>query len=97
LRELVQQAIEQKSYSTTSSYTFQLFGKGNKKELQVDDLYKVLPDYESKTLGDQLEEEWEKETKIRGCVSVVRLLVHCYCQNFSLLGCFQLVENVLAM
>ncbi|KAH0820895.1 hypothetical protein GEV33_001896 [Tenebrio molitor] len=77
------------------AYTFQLFGKGYKKELQVDDLYKVLPDYESKTLGDQLEEEWEKETKIRGCVSVVRLLVHCFGLNFFLLGCFQLVENVL--
>lgn len=37
------------------------FWKGNKRDLEIVDLYKAMPNDRSKKLGDRMTKEWEKE------------------------------------
>ncbi|RZC39082.1 multidrug resistance-associated protein 4-like, partial [Asbolus verrucosus] len=76
------------------SFALKLYRKGFKKDLEESDLYEVLLNYRSKKLGDELEEEWEKQKKKRTNLSIVRLLWSCYGFSYLLLGLMQLFMNV---
>ncbi|KAJ3652721.1 hypothetical protein Zmor_018659 [Zophobas morio] len=42
-------------------YTKDVFINGYKTELTQNDIYEVLPEHKSKTLGDKLEKEWKRQ------------------------------------
>jgi ATP-binding cassette subfamily C (CFTR/MRP) protein 4 len=78
-------------------YTLRLFRKGCKHDLEEDDLYEVLSKYRSKQLGDQLEQEWEKQKSRGQKNSILRLLWACYGWEYFLLGLSQLVVKTTMM
>jgi ATP-binding cassette subfamily C (CFTR/MRP) protein 4 len=83
-----------KSDLSNSRYALKLFKKGFKKDLEVTDLYEVLPDYRSKKLGDSLEDQWENQKAVRQNLSVSRLLWTCYGPSYILLGCVQVFNDI---
>ncbi|XP_056630497.1 ATP-binding cassette sub-family C member 4-like [Diorhabda sublineata] len=70
----------------TFAYVGPLFKKANKKDLVDDDLYEVLTSCRSKTCGDKLETEWNKEKKLHKNPSVIKLISKCYGLKYLLLG-----------
>ncbi|XP_063922990.1 ATP-binding cassette sub-family C member 4-like [Zophobas morio] len=54
-------------------YTVDLFRKGFKRELEEDDLYEVLPEFESCSLGDRIEHEWNQQKHRSNAMFVVLL------------------------
>ncbi|XP_071052810.1 probable multidrug resistance-associated protein lethal(2)03659 isoform X1 [Onthophagus taurus] len=44
-------------------FTYPIFKKGIKKELEEDDIYELLKGYESEKLGSKFENQWKKELK----------------------------------
>lgn len=73
------------------SYTFDLFKKGFKKELEDDDIYEVLSSCKSKILGDQLEEQWLLDKKKNKHPSLARVLWTCFGKTYLLFGVMQLI------
>jgi ATP-binding cassette subfamily C (CFTR/MRP) protein 4 len=73
------------------SYSFDLFKKGFKKDLDEDDLYEVLTSCRSKTLGDLLETQWEVDKKKNKRPSLVRVLWACFGKTYMMYGVMQLI------
>lgn len=71
-----------------------LFRKGSKQTLDEEDLYEVLPNFETKKLGDQLENEWMKN---KGKVPFARLMFKCFGVNIFWLGVLTLTASVVDM
>ncbi|RZB40881.1 ABC tran domain containing protein, partial [Asbolus verrucosus] len=63
-----------------------IFLKGFKKELTEDDLYAPLKQYESKRLGDKLEQLWQEEEDFREHPSLWRALIRMFGLEFIVYG-----------
>ncbi|EFA04138.2 ATP-binding cassette sub-family C member 4 [Tribolium castaneum] len=79
----------------TFFYSFDLFKKGFKKELEDDDIYEVLSGCRSKELGDQLEEQWHLDKKKNKRPSMVRVLWACFGKTYMLFGAMQLIMRTI--
>ncbi|KAJ3652232.1 hypothetical protein Zmor_018213 [Zophobas morio] len=60
--------------------------KGWKKELNEDDLYAPLHEYESKRLGDKLEQLWEEDMHFRKSPNLWRCLIKQFAAEFMFYG-----------
>ncbi|KAJ3652676.1 hypothetical protein Zmor_018620 [Zophobas morio] len=62
-------------------YTKDIFVKGYRTELTQNDIYEVLPEHKSKTLGDKLENEWKRQID-ENRTSIPRLLWKCFGRQY---------------
>ncbi|XP_027849228.2 ATP-binding cassette sub-family C member 4-like [Aphis gossypii] len=86
----------------TFGWIYKLFKTGNKRDLEVNDLYTTLNDDLSSSLGNELEEKWKIELanakKVNRSPSLTKALIRTFGLKFMLYGFFQLiVELVLRM
>uniref|UniRef100_A0A674P9P2 Cystic fibrosis transmembrane conductance regulator n=1 Tax=Takifugu rubripes TaxID=31033 RepID=A0A674P9P2_TAKRU len=76
-----------------------LFRIGYKRRLEEDDMYPVLPEDGSETLGLELSRHWEleiqKATKDLRKPSLSKAIINCYWKSYSVLGVFTLVEETI--
>ncbi|XP_060518775.1 ATP-binding cassette sub-family C member 4-like [Cylas formicarius] len=75
----------------TFAYNFSLLRKGKNKELQEEDVYKVVPYLSSERLGDRLEGYWYRERKFNNNPSITRCLLRCFGPMFLCYTAIQLV------
>ncbi|XP_038615214.1 multidrug resistance-associated protein 4 isoform X2 [Tachyglossus aculeatus] len=74
-----------------------LFSTGHKRKLEEDDMYSVLPEDRSKTLGEELQGYWDKEilrakNEARK-PSLTKAIIRCYWKSYLVLGVFTLIEE----
>uniref|UniRef100_A0A3B4ABV8 Uncharacterized protein n=1 Tax=Periophthalmus magnuspinnatus TaxID=409849 RepID=A0A3B4ABV8_9GOBI len=73
-----------------------LFSVGYKRSLEEDDMYDVLPEDRSQSLGQELQRHWEqniqKSSKNMQPPSLSRAIICCYWKSYAVLGFFTLVE-----
>ncbi|CAK6978679.1 ATP-binding cassette sub-family C member 4-like isoform X1 [Scomber scombrus] len=76
-----------------------LFNIGSKRMLEEDDMYEVLPEDRSKSLGQDLHSYWDHEiqeaTKELRKPSLSKVIIKCYGKSYAVLGFFTLVEEVI--
>ncbi|KAJ3652727.1 hypothetical protein Zmor_018665 [Zophobas morio] len=65
-------------------YTKDVFINGYKTELTQNDIYEVLPEHKSKTLGDKLEKEWKRQID-ENKTSIPRLFWKCFGRQYLLI------------
>ncbi|KAJ3652702.1 hypothetical protein Zmor_018644 [Zophobas morio] len=65
-------------------YTKNTFIKGYRTDLTQNDIYEVLPEHKSKTLGDKLEKEWKKQMD-ENKTSIPKLLWKCFGRQYLLI------------
>uniref|UniRef100_A0A8C5A2Y0 Cystic fibrosis transmembrane conductance regulator n=1 Tax=Gadus morhua TaxID=8049 RepID=A0A8C5A2Y0_GADMO len=74
-----------------------LFRIGYKRSLEEEDLYNVLPEFRSKTLGLTLQSYWDEEclksAKELKKPSFCKAVIRCYWKSYSLLGIFTFIEE----
>ncbi|XP_033832973.1 ATP-binding cassette sub-family C member 4-like [Periophthalmus magnuspinnatus] len=75
-----------------------LFSVGYKRSLEEDDMYDVLPEDRSQSLGQELQSHWEqniqKSSKNMQHPSLSRAIICCYWKSYAVLGFFTLVEEI---
>uniref|UniRef100_A0A8C5A253 Multidrug resistance-associated protein 4 n=1 Tax=Gadus morhua TaxID=8049 RepID=A0A8C5A253_GADMO len=75
-----------------------LFRIGYKRSLEQEDLYNVLPEFRSKTLGLTLQSYWDEEclksAKELKKPSFCKAVIRCYWKSYSLLGIFTFIEVI---
>lgn len=79
------------------SFTYNIFKKGIRKELNEEDVYEMLKDYRAKKLGDKLEREWDKEVKRNKDPSVFRMMLRCFGKTYVMYGFLQLIMKTILM
>ncbi|KAJ3659619.1 hypothetical protein Zmor_011298 [Zophobas morio] len=79
----------------TFLYTYDLFKKGFKRELEEKDLYEVLPQFNTSELGDHMEREWNQHKRDKNAMFLVlwKMYGKYYC-TLSLTMLFTIVLNV---
>uniref|UniRef100_A0A674EL55 Multidrug resistance-associated protein 4 n=1 Tax=Salmo trutta TaxID=8032 RepID=A0A674EL55_SALTR len=69
-----------------------LFSIGNKRRLEEDDMYQVLPDDASQVLGEELQRHWDKEVRMAAkelrMPKLTKAIVKCYGKPYAVLGIF---------
>ncbi|XP_027711485.1 multidrug resistance-associated protein 4 [Vombatus ursinus] len=74
-----------------------LFQIGHKRRLEEDDMYSLLPEDRSKTLGEELQGYWDKEVlraeKESRKPSLTKAIIKCYWKPYLILGLFTLIEE----
>ncbi|KAH8412635.1 hypothetical protein KR009_003917, partial [Drosophila setifemur] len=76
-------------------YTVPIFNKGRKGTLDSKDIYRVLKEHKSETLGNKLWASWERELESsRGAPNLLRALLRVFGWYFGLLGLVFIVELV---
>uniref|UniRef100_G5E701 Multidrug resistance-associated protein 4 n=1 Tax=Loxodonta africana TaxID=9785 RepID=G5E701_LOXAF len=74
-----------------------LFKIGQKRRLEEDDMYSVLPEDRSKHLGEELQGYWDKEVlraeKDAQKPSLTKAIIKCYWKSYLVLGIFTLIEE----
>uniref|UniRef100_A0A8C5CKE9 Cystic fibrosis transmembrane conductance regulator n=1 Tax=Gadus morhua TaxID=8049 RepID=A0A8C5CKE9_GADMO len=84
-------------FSSVSSWLNPLFRIGYKRSLEQEDLYNVLPEFRSKTLGLTLQSYWDEEclksAKELKKPSFCKAVIRCYWKSYSLLGIFTFIEE----
>uniref|UniRef100_A0A4W4ELJ6 ATP-binding cassette, sub-family C (CFTR/MRP), member 4 n=1 Tax=Electrophorus electricus TaxID=8005 RepID=A0A4W4ELJ6_ELEEL len=73
-----------------------LFRIGYKRRIEEDDMFKVLPEDESKRLGEELQSFWDHEVQIANkelkTPKLTKAIVKCYWKSYAILGIFTLIE-----
>ncbi|KAA0713229.1 Multidrug resistance-associated protein 4 [Triplophysa tibetana] len=76
-----------------------LFRVGSKRRLEEDDMFNVLPEDQSKRLGEELQRHWEKEVekaaKELRTPKLSKAIIRCYWKPYALLGIFTFLEEVI--
>nr|XP_023027814.1 multidrug resistance-associated protein 4-like [Leptinotarsa decemlineata] len=78
----------------TFTFTFPLFRKSLKRDLEDNDIYDVLPNFSSKKLGEKLEQIWNRQQKKTKQPSLYRALFYCFGRQYFLLGLMQLIVKI---
>uniref|UniRef100_A0A8C7QZZ1 Multidrug resistance-associated protein 4 n=2 Tax=Oncorhynchus mykiss TaxID=8022 RepID=A0A8C7QZZ1_ONCMY len=75
-----------------------LFSIGNKRRLEEDDMYQVLPDDASQGLGEELQRYWDKEVRMAAkelrMPKLTKAIVKCYGKPYAVLGIFSFTVEV---
>uniref|UniRef100_A0A8C7M3H8 Multidrug resistance-associated protein 4 n=1 Tax=Oncorhynchus kisutch TaxID=8019 RepID=A0A8C7M3H8_ONCKI len=75
-----------------------LFSIGNKRRLEEDDMYQVLPDDASQGLGEELQRHWDKEVRMAAkelrMPKLTKAIVRCYGKPYAVLGIFSFAVEV---
>uniref|UniRef100_A0A674EZC4 Multidrug resistance-associated protein 4 n=1 Tax=Salmo trutta TaxID=8032 RepID=A0A674EZC4_SALTR len=75
-----------------------LFSIGNKRRLEEDDMYQVLPDDASQGLGEELQRHWDKEVRMAAkelrMPKLTKAIVKCYGKPYAVLGIFSFTEVI---
>ncbi|XP_024299663.1 ATP-binding cassette sub-family C member 4 isoform X2 [Oncorhynchus tshawytscha] len=75
-----------------------LFSIGNKRRLEEDDMYQVLPDDASQGLGEELQRHWDKEVRMAAkelrMPKLTKAIVKCYGKHYAVLGIFSFTVEV---
>ncbi|XP_064826807.1 ATP-binding cassette sub-family C member 4-like isoform X3 [Oncorhynchus masou masou] len=75
-----------------------LFSIGNKRRLEEDDMYQVLPDDASQGLGEELQRHWDKEVRMAAkelrMPKLTKAIVKCYGKPYAVLGIFSFSVEV---
>uniref|UniRef100_A0A4W4ENF7 Cystic fibrosis transmembrane conductance regulator n=1 Tax=Electrophorus electricus TaxID=8005 RepID=A0A4W4ENF7_ELEEL len=78
-----------------------LFRIGYKRRIEEDDMFKVLPEDESKRLGEELQSFWDHEVQIANkelkTPKLTKAIVKCYWKSYAILGIFTLIEEVIKL
>nr|XP_046237998.1 ATP-binding cassette sub-family C member 4-like isoform X2 [Scatophagus argus] len=76
-----------------------LFSTGYKRRLEEDDMYEVLSEDGSETLGQDLQRYWDQEvqvaTKELRTPRLSKAIIKCYWKPYAVLGFFTLIEEVI--
>uniref|UniRef100_A0A4W5MYN9 Multidrug resistance-associated protein 4 n=1 Tax=Hucho hucho TaxID=62062 RepID=A0A4W5MYN9_9TELE len=76
-----------------------LFSIGNKRRLEEDDMYQVLPDDASQVLGEELQRHWDKEVRMAAkelrIPKLTKAIVKCYGKPYAVLGIFSFTVEVI--
>uniref|UniRef100_A0A674EKH8 Multidrug resistance-associated protein 4 n=1 Tax=Salmo trutta TaxID=8032 RepID=A0A674EKH8_SALTR len=76
-----------------------LFSIGNKRRLEEDDMYQVLPDDASQVLGEELQRHWDKEVRMAAkelrMPKLTKAIVKCYGKPYAVLGIFSFTVEVI--
>ncbi|XP_028248988.1 multidrug resistance-associated protein 4-like [Parambassis ranga] len=76
-----------------------LFRLGYKRKLEADDMYKVLPEDASDTLGQELQWYWSQEVKQAAKdlrpPSLTKALVQCYWKSYMFIGIYIFIEEII--
>ncbi|XP_078077780.1 ATP-binding cassette sub-family C member 4 isoform X2 [Mustelus asterias] len=76
-----------------------LFRIGNKRRLEENDLYKVLPEDGSERLGEELQRHWDKEVqKAKNQARIPHLtkaILKCFWKPYAILGAFTFLEEII--
>lgn len=78
-------------------YTIPIFKKGRKRELNLDDVYRIPESFASKRLGDALEKTKELMSIDEKSVSLKKLLWKHYAKTYFFLGVLQLIVRTSIM
>ncbi|ELR48124.1 hypothetical protein M91_17883, partial [Bos mutus] len=74
-----------------------LFKIGYERKLKQDDLYSVLPEYRSQSLGEQLQGYWDQEVKRAEKdareTSLTKAIIKCYWKSYVVWGIFTFREE----
>uniref|UniRef100_A0A8B9JLN5 Cystic fibrosis transmembrane conductance regulator n=1 Tax=Astyanax mexicanus TaxID=7994 RepID=A0A8B9JLN5_ASTMX len=66
-----------------------------------DDMFKVLPEDESKRLGGELQSYWDQEvqsaTKELRTPKLTKAIIRCYWKSYAILGVFTLIEELIKL
>lgn len=76
------------------SFTFEIFKKGIKRDLEEDDIYKIIKDYKAEKLGDFLEQEWDKE-KIKKNPSILKVMFRLFGKRYFAYGFMQVIMKTI--
>uniref|UniRef100_A0A8C7JKA7 Multidrug resistance-associated protein 4 n=1 Tax=Oncorhynchus kisutch TaxID=8019 RepID=A0A8C7JKA7_ONCKI len=81
------------------SWVTPLFSIGNKRRLEEDDMYQVLPDDASQVLGEELQRHWDKEVRMAAkelrMPKLTKAIVKCYGKPYAVLGIFSFTVEVI--
>uniref|UniRef100_A0A8C8HSL0 Multidrug resistance-associated protein 4 n=1 Tax=Oncorhynchus tshawytscha TaxID=74940 RepID=A0A8C8HSL0_ONCTS len=81
------------------SWVTPLFSIGNKRRLEEDDMYQVLPDDASQGLGEELQRHWDKEVRMAAkelrMPKLTKAIVKCYGKPYAVLGIFSFTVEVI--
>ncbi|XP_025192648.1 multidrug resistance-associated protein 4-like [Melanaphis sacchari] len=82
----------------TFGWIYKLFKTGNKRDLEVNDLYTTLNDHLSSALGSELEEKWKNELanakKTNRSPSLTKALIKMFGVKFMLFGSLHLIIEI---
>ncbi|XP_066258502.1 ATP-binding cassette sub-family C member 4-like [Euwallacea similis] len=62
----------------TFFYNFALLKQGRKKDIEEDDIYRVMPEYQAEALGDKLQACWNQRKKADKNASIKSCLIRCF-------------------
>ncbi|XP_034032269.1 multidrug resistance-associated protein 4-like isoform X2 [Thalassophryne amazonica] len=78
-----------------------LFSIGYRRRLEEDDLYEVLPEDKSETLGRELQSFWDHEVQRAPrdlwTPKLTKAIIKCYWKSYSLLGLLIFIEEAIAL
>uniref|UniRef100_A0A8C4HMY5 Cystic fibrosis transmembrane conductance regulator n=1 Tax=Dicentrarchus labrax TaxID=13489 RepID=A0A8C4HMY5_DICLA len=76
-----------------------LFSTGYKRRLEEDDMYEVLPEDGSETVGQELHSYWDHEVQMATTElrkpRLSKAIIKCYWKSYAVLGFFTLIEEVI--
>ncbi|XP_023271735.1 multidrug resistance-associated protein 4-like [Seriola lalandi dorsalis] len=76
-----------------------LFRIGYKRKLEEDDMYKVLPEDASDSLGEELQWYWDQEVqqaaKETRPPNLTKVIIQCYWRSYLLIGIYIFIEEVI--
>ncbi|XP_070491925.1 probable multidrug resistance-associated protein lethal(2)03659 [Chironomus tepperi] len=79
----------------TFFWTIDLFRKGYKKDLEVEDLYKPLKCDESEKLGDRLEKNWNRQiNKSNKRPSLIKAITKTFWREYLVLGVYEFINDI---
>ncbi|XP_027412882.1 multidrug resistance-associated protein 4-like [Bos indicus x Bos taurus] len=74
-----------------------LFKIGHKRKLEPDDMYSVLPEDRSQSLGEELQGHWDQEVKRAQKdaqePSLIKAIIKCYWKSYLIWGMFTFLEE----
>ncbi|KAL7034207.1 hypothetical protein ACKWTF_007899 [Chironomus riparius] len=80
----------------TFFWTIDLFKKGYKKDLEVEDLYKPLKCDESEKLGDRLEKNWNRQINKSNSKrpSLIKAITKTFWREYLVLGVYEFINDI---
>lgn len=79
-----------------SSFTYNIFKKGIKKDLEENDIYDIIKDYKAEELGNLLENAWEKEKNQKN-PSILKVAFKVFGKIYLAYGFMQVIMKTILM